>query len=105
MRALKRREGCLSRLNCCKKDKKAALDLGGQEYEKFEIYKSRISKFFILEMTLLLISPVPNVSYFIPFTYHIGDENKEVILEQCYADYVLAFMFIRVYFLLKWLFN
>lgn len=30
--------GCLSRINICKKKKAGVMDLGGNEYKKFDIY-------------------------------------------------------------------
>lgn len=59
-------------------------------------------------MIILLISPLPHVKFFIPFTYYTKDEHgdfQEFSLNECYSDFVLAFMFIRVYFVLKWAFD
>ena len=80
-------------------------DLGGAEYKKFNIYNSHISKFFILEMMLLTVSPLPGVFWSLKFEYFADEDRRTVVVEECYSHYVLAFMFLRVYFVVKWILN
>ena len=76
----------------------------------FDIHKKRCSKGFFFELILLLISPIPNFEYYITFNYYLtGEDNKvnpvPVRVKQPVSDIFLAFMLLRVYFLMKCHFN
>lgn len=68
------------------------------------------SKWFVFEVLVLLVSPLPHLTYYVNFKYYLEDQNSPQLLvikhvEQPIQDFMLAFMFLRIYFLIKCCFN
>ena len=58
-----------------------------------------------MEIIILMICPLPFFDTVVKFDYFIFDKNIHTIEAQLLSDYVLAFMFLRLYFLFRSYFN
>ena len=76
----------------------------GSKQKQFEMYRSHCSSWLFFEIIVLLVLPYPffekNVNI-----YYINHEENEIQHQQFLSDYILTFMFIRLYFLLRCRFN
>lgn len=69
-----------------------------------------MSKWYLLEILLLLICPIPHYETYISIKYSIKESADikrpmEITIHQFLSDYILVFMFLRIYFIFKCLFN
>lgn len=60
---------------------------------------------FLFELAILLLIPYPNVRIFIDIDYVDYDTQHTETVRQDLGDYLLALMFIRIYFIFKCMFN
>jgi len=70
-------------------------------------YKSHCSKFFIFELLILIICPLPRLEAFITIDYVVEESPKlsYARIAQPLSDYILAFMFLRLFFVFRSIFN
>ena len=76
--------------------------------KKLSIFSSShfLNFWFILELVVLLVCPLPHYEYFIEIDYIIKEPNHKIVtIHQPMSDYFLAFMFLRIYFVYKCIFN
>lgn len=71
----------------------------GSTSESIKPKKKLINKTFIFEVILLLIFPIPY------HDWYISIDAKETVVTYLYSELILAVMWLRIYFLLRSIFN
>jgi hypothetical protein len=62
---------------------------------------------FLFEFTILAVHPLPymDVEYDIPILDMLGQKKQRFIVKYMLSDFIFAFMFLRVYFVIRTLMN
>jgi len=79
-----------------------------EDHHSHQFYKKRWSKYLWVEVLILLICPIPEVEFFVKFTYRTHDfEGKTVDVDcrQFFSDYLMCLMYLRLYFVVRACFN
>lgn len=74
-----------------------------QDYHGFNFMKKRFSKLIWLEILILLLCPIPYVECYLEAEYN--DREKMVEMHQWLSDYIMCLMFMRIYFIIRAVFN
>lgn len=80
------------------------------DHSRFDVRKNHCSRFFLLEVLILLLCPIPYWDFYVSIDYYRGktlgtDIDQGITINQLFSDYILCFMFLRLFFLFRAMFN
>lgn len=77
--------------------------------QRLDLNNSMFSKWYFIEVLLLLICPIPHFEFYVITDYSVkGADPKHpdyITIHQFFSDYLLVLMFFRLYFVFKCFFN
>ena len=78
---------------------------------RFDVRKNHISRYFVVEVMLLLMCPLPWFEYYVEFPYVLSAKNnrtgvlENIVIKQFLSDFIMCFMFFRIFFGFRAIFN